>query len=112
MNKKDFKIKLKKLLMESKLKEKEVKNEFMLVMKRGYSYSNFYKKEDGDSDVSEKEIINILSEKYETLNTIIEDIGVENIDYVELHYKGRSFAPYIPKDFIEIDIEINFYKTY
>lgn len=109
MEKKKLRVKLKRWLMEQKLKERNVIDN-ILVLKQSFGFSNMVKREDADTNFSTLEMLDIMIEKYETLNTIIEDI--ERIDDVDIKYKARAFAPYIPKDHVEIDIEIDFYEYY
>jgi len=109
MNKKEMEKKLKKLFMEQDIKGKSIIDE-NFYQKTTFSTSKFLKREDADTEISKKEAIEIISEKDTVLESIFKDL--EDIHHMDIRWTSHAFMPYLPKECIEVNVEIKFYVSY
>lgn len=106
MNKKEMVIKLKRLIMES-----EIKNDSgnLFANEQGYTMSKLVGGNHRKEKFTKTEIIEILSEKYDILDSIIKDIGEDNIGEIKLTWSVNNLGSFLPVSGYKIDIIIEFY---
>lgn len=104
MDKKKMSKKLKKMIMESELKNND---KGVLVHSQGYTISEL---KGGDKkEITKMEAISILSKHFKVLDSIIKDIGEKRIKETKLTYSVLDLGSFLPVSGSKVDITIEFY---